>query len=114
MADKALLFYREFDAYDPAAAAKHFSADVAEPLIGLHTRLEQLADWQAPALHAVVEDVAAQHGLKFGQIAQPLRVALCGNAVSPAIDVTLELIGRGRVLGRLERAVQWLQNQAGA
>ena len=114
MADKALLFYREFDAYDPAAAAKHFSADVAEPLIGLHTRLEQLADWQAPALHAVVEEVAAQHGLKFGQLAQPLRVALCGNAVSPAIDVTLQLIGRGRVLGRLERAVQWLQSQAGA
>jgi hypothetical protein len=34
--------------------------------------------------------------------------------VSPAIDVTLELIGRGRVLGRLERAVQWLQSQASA
>jgi glutamyl-tRNA synthetase len=114
MADKALLFYREFDAYDPAAAAKHFSADVLEPLIGLRTRLEQLANWQAPALHAAVEDVAAHHGLKFGQLAQPLRVALCGSAVSPAIDVTLELIGRGRVLGRLERAVQWLQSQAGA
>jgi len=28
--------------------------------------------------------------------------------------VTLELIGRGRVLGRLERAVHWLQSQASA
>ena len=114
MADKALPFYREFEDYEPAAAAKHFSADVLEPLITLHTRIEQLADWQAPALHTIVEDVATQHGLKFGQLAQPLRVALCGNAVSPAIDVTLQLIGRGRVLGRLERAVQWLQRQAGA
>lgn len=114
MADKALLFYREFEDYDPAAAAKHFNAGVVEPLIALHTRFEQLDDWQAPTLHALVEEVATQFGLKFGQLAQPLRVALCGNAVSPAIDVTLQLIGRGRVLGRLERAVQWLQGQAGA
>jgi glutamyl-tRNA synthetase len=114
MADKALPFYREFDAYEPAAAAKHLTAEVIEPLLALHTHLEQLDDWQAPALHALVEQIAAEHGLKFGQLAQPLRVALTGTAVSPAIDVTLQLIGRGRVLGRLERAVQWLRSRAGA
>jgi hypothetical protein len=114
MAEKALPFYREFDAYEPAAAAKHLNADVIEPLLALHTHLEQLDDWQAPRLHALVEQIAAEHGLKFGQLAQPLRVALTGGAVSPAIDVTLQLIGRGRVLGRLERAVQWLRRRAGA
>ncbi|MCG2601038.1 MAG: glutamate--tRNA ligase [Achromobacter sp.] len=114
MADKALPFYREFDRYDPAAAAKHLTTEVIEPLLTLHTRFEQLEDWQAPHLHALVEEVAAQHGRKFGQLAQPLRVALCGNAVSPAIDVTLQLIGRGRTLGRLARAVEWLQNRGDA
>lgn len=114
MADKALPFYREFDHYDPAAAAKHLTPEVIEPLLTLHTRFEQLENWQAPRLHALVEEVAAQHGRKFGQLAQPLRVALCGNAVSPAIDVTLQLIGRGRVLGRLERAVEWLKNRGDA
>ena len=114
MADKALPFYREFGHYDPAAAAKHLTPEVIEPLLTLHTRFEQLENWQAPRLHALVEEVAAQHGRKFGQLAQPLRVALCGNAVSPAIDVTLQLIGRGRVLGRLERAVEWLKNRGDA
>jgi glutamyl-tRNA synthetase len=114
MADKALPFYREFGHYDPAAAAKHLTPEVIEPLLTLHTRFEQLEDWQAPRLHALVEEVAAQHGRKFGQLAQPLRVALCGNAVSPAIDVTLQLIGRGRVLGRLERAVEWLKHRGDA
>jgi glutamyl-tRNA synthetase len=113
MAEKALPFYREFQDYDPAAL-KHLTPDAIEPLLALHTRFEQLADWQAAALHQTVEDVAAQHERKFGQLAQPLRVALCGSAVSPAIDITLELIGRGRVLGRLERAVQWLQGQGSA
>jgi glutamyl-tRNA synthetase len=113
MAQKALPFYREFQDYDPASL-KHLTPDAIEPLLALHTRFEQLADWQAAALHQTVEDVAAHHGRKFGQLAQPLRVALCGSAVSPAIDITLELIGRGRVLGRLERAVQWLQGQGSA
>jgi glutamyl-tRNA synthetase len=114
MADKALPFYREFGHYDPSAAAKHLTTEVIEPLLTLHTRFEQLAQWQAPQLHALVEEVAAQHGRTFGQLAQPLRVALCGNAVSPAIDVTLQLIGRGRTLGRLERAVEWLKNRGDA
>jgi glutamyl-tRNA synthetase len=110
MAERALPFYREFQDYDPVSL-KHLTADAIEPLLALHTRFEQVADWQAPVLYRLVEDVAAQHGRKFGQLAQPLRVALCGSAVSPAIDITLELIGRGRVLGRVERAVQWLQSQ---
>jgi glutamyl-tRNA synthetase len=33
-------------------------------------------------------------------------VALTGNTISPPIDLTLELLGRERSLGRLDRALQ--------
>ncbi|MGK2942417.1 MAG: glutamate--tRNA ligase [Immundisolibacter sp.] len=114
MADKALPFYREFESYEPAAAAKHLTAATAEPLLAVYTQLEQLTDWSASTLQAALETVAEQYHLKFGQLAQPLRVALCGSAVSPAIDTTLLLIGRGRVLGRLQRALRWLETHGTA
>jgi glutamyl-tRNA synthetase len=41
--------------------------------------------------------------LGLGKIAQPLRVAVTGGTVSPPIDATLELLGRGRTLARLAR-----------
>ena len=34
------------------------------------------------------------HGLKLGQVAQPLRAALTGSTVSPGIDATLAALGR--------------------
>jgi len=42
----------------------------------------------------------------MGKIAQPLRVALTGTAVSPSIDKTLWLVGRERSLARIQRALQ--------
>ena len=51
--------------------------------------------------------IASESGVGLGKVAQPLRVALTGTAVSPPIDATAALIGRERVLGRLDSALQW-------
>ena len=49
--------------------------------------------------------MAEAGGLALGKVAQPLRVAVSGTAVSPPIDVTLELLGRAKTLARIERAL---------
>jgi len=45
----------------------------------------------------------AEHGLKMPQVAIPLRVAVLGVPQTPAIDAVLEVLGRERVLQRLDR-----------
>jgi glutamyl-tRNA synthetase len=47
--------------------------------------------------------------LKMGKVAQPLRVAVSGGAVSPPIDKTCWLIGRERVLARLQQAATFIR-----
>ena len=42
----------------------------------------------------------------LGKVAQPLRVAVTGTAVSPPIDATLALLGRDRTLQRLDLAAR--------
>ena len=49
--------------------------------------------------------ILERHGLKTKDLAQALRVALCGRPVSPGIYDTLMLVGRDEVAARLER---WL------
>jgi glutamyl-tRNA synthetase len=41
----------------------------------------------------------------LGRIAQPLRVAVAGSAISPPIDATLALLGRTRTLARIDAAI---------
>ena len=63
--------------------------------------LKDAADWQAPALEAVVKAHAEQAGLKLGKLAQPLRAALTGTSTSPGIFDVLEVLGRDEALARL-------------
>jgi glutamyl-tRNA synthetase len=41
----------------------------------------------------------------MGKVAQPLRVAVTGGTSSPSIDITLKLIGKEKVLQRIEQAL---------
>ena len=50
----------------------------------------------------------------MGKIAQPLRVALTGTAISPSIDKTLWLIGRERSLQGIERALAYVLARSAA
>jgi glutamyl-tRNA synthetase len=58
--------------------------------------------WQAAELGQAVKQTAAASGLKMPQLAIPLRVALLGLPQSPSIDAVLEVLGRERVLARLD------------
>ncbi len=74
----------------------------------LSNTLAALPEWRAEPIHAAVNRVAEESGLALGKVAQPLRVAVCGTAVSPPIDTTLELLGRRKTLARIERALGFI------
>ena len=49
--------------------------------------------------------LATELQVGLGKVAQPVRVAVTGTAVSPPIDATLALLGRERSLARLDAAL---------
>jgi len=105
MAQQSLFFFREFDAYDDKAARKHLTAEAAPLLQELAAGLDALPDWNARAIHGVIDSVAQRYAVSLGKVAQPLRVAVTGGAVSPPIDVTVALLGRATVSERIRRVL---------
>ncbi|EKD54335.1 MAG: hypothetical protein ACD_60C00092G0001 [uncultured bacterium] len=101
MAEKSRYFYQDV-IYNPDAVKKHLTLDVKPTLIEISAELAVLSHWNKEAIHQVIEHVAEKLQLKLGKIAQPLRIAVTGDTISPPIDVTLFLLGRERVLNRLE------------
>ena len=114
MADQSRFFYEEFAEYDETAAKKHLRPVALEPLRQVREAFAGLADWNRDALHAAIDAVAEQQAVKFGKIAQPLRVAVMRGAVSPSIDATLQLLGRDRTLSRLGRALALIERRIDA
>jgi len=73
-----------------------------------------VVDWQPEALDQAVHQTAEGLGVNMGKVAQPLRVALTGTSVSPAIDKTLWLVGKDRSLERIDRALQFIEQRGAA
>jgi len=109
MAAASVFFYKEVENYEPKDAATHLKPEILEPLSELRERLGGLPQWTAEAIHAAVNGLADARGIKLGKIAQPLRVAVAGRAVSPPIDQTLALLGREQTLKRLDRALEHIR-----
>jgi glutamyl-tRNA synthetase len=105
MAERARIWYVEIGEYDPAAAAKALVPAAAGPLTAARDALANIADWSPAAIDAALKSAAAALGEGIGKLAQPLRVAITGTAVSPSIDHTVYLAGRERTLARIDRAL---------
>ncbi|HEY8856730.1 MAG TPA: glutamate--tRNA ligase [Rugosibacter sp.] len=79
---------------------QHLTETARTALLVLRDRLTDCT-WHAAELGQLVKQTATELGLKMPQLAIPLRVALLGLPQSPAIDAVLEVMGRERVLERL-------------
>lgn len=108
MAEQSRIFYQDYDEFDAGAAKKHLRPVARPALERVREKLEAVEQWAPEALHQAVVDTAAFLEINMGKVAQPLRVALTGTAVSPSIDKTLWLLGREASLERITRAMAWI------
>ena len=110
MAEISAFFYRDFDDYDADAAGKHLRPEAETPLKRAREALAALETWTPERLHERLTEVGETLGVKLGKVAQPLRVAVCGRAASPGIDVTLHLLGKPATLRRIDWALSWIHS----
>jgi glutamyl-tRNA synthetase len=111
MALSSLYFFKDFASYDEKAAKKSLTVDAAPILKNILAELSALEPWSSQGIHDRIMAVATLRNLPFGKVAQPVRIAVSGGSVSPPIDATLSLLGKAKVLERLQRAYVFAQTQ---
>ncbi len=109
MAQGAVYFYQDFEAFDANAAKKHLRPVAEEALRTLLGKLEALEAWNAEAIHAEINATAEALEVGMGKVGMPLRVAITGGGQSPAIDATAELIGKARCIQRIQMALEFIE-----
>jgi glutamyl-tRNA synthetase len=82
-------------------AAKLLDTEARATLAKALPQLEATTDWKVPALEAAVRGFAEATGQKLGKVAQPLRAALTGRAVSPPVFDVMAVLGREEALARI-------------
>lgn len=97
-------FREEFD-YDPEGVARHFVPENAARVRRLREALAQVSSFDAATLEATLKSVAAELGVKPAVLVHPVRLACTGRTAGPSLYHLMEVLGRDRVLARLDRAL---------
>jgi glutamyl-tRNA synthetase len=91
--------------YDAKAVEKNLTKNEGEGLGVLRALRDEVASiepFTPDAINGALHAFAEQRTLGMGKVAQPLRVALTGNTVSPPIGETLAVLGKQRTLARID------------
>ncbi len=109
MADLAAFYFCREIAYDEKAAEKFLRSESVPILEEIINRLSKEAMIDKGIAHRLIHQLAEARGEPLVKIAQPVRVALAGKAISPPIDDVIEALGKEEVIQRLRRAIKYIQ-----
>jgi len=90
---------------DPAAAAKDFTPENKPRIQKLRDAFAQLEEFSAAKLEQTLKAIATEFGVKAGALVHPIRLATTGATAGPSLYHLLEILGKGRVLRRIDQAL---------
>ena len=91
--------------YDEKSVAKGLAKEgMGAVLDAAREALGALDEWTAEGIDAALEPLPEALDLKKRLVFQAVRVAVCGNLVSPPLGETMALVGREDCLARIDRA----------
>jgi glutamyl-tRNA synthetase len=91
--------------YDPKGVSKHFTPENKPRLEGVREALRALEKFDADNIETTLKSTASKLGVKLGAIVHPTRLAVTGSNVGPSLYHLLEVLGKEKVLARLDRAL---------
>jgi glutamyl-tRNA synthetase len=104
-------FAEELPDYDPTLLVpKKMDPASTHLLLGqARAVFEDVSPFAHDALETALRGLAETMEVKVGQLFTPIRVAVCGRTVAPPLFGTLEILGRARVLKRIDSGLEKLK-----
>ncbi len=102
-------FFTDDFEYDPQAVKKWWTKDnPAEILGGLRDVLAAIEGFEVEKVEGAIWTYLDEKGIQRIKGMQPLRIALTGKSVGPGLFDIITLLGKEKVIERLERAIRHL------
>jgi glutamyl-tRNA synthetase len=98
-------FQEEIAEYDRDTAKKDFIPENRPRLLKLREALAPLASFEPVSLEQTLKRVAGELGVKAGVLVHPTRLACTGKAIGPSLYHLMAILGKERVLQRIDHAL---------
>lgn len=112
MAESMSYYMLDEIACDEGAAKKFLKGSMVDPFQRIVQALEEAESFDEPSLEKIFERVIVTDlNMKFGKVAQPVRVALTGGTVSPGLFEVMAVLGKATVLKRMRKALAYMEQE---
>lgn len=98
-------FFTEPENYDEKGLEKHWNAEIKPVFAKYLDELRNVNDWNPAALEQHLRKFAEENNVKAGALIHPLRLALTGITISPGIFELMEVLGKEKVIKRIEKFI---------
>ncbi len=98
-------YFTDDISYHPEGVAKHFTSENKPRLQAVRDAFAGLEKFDAASIEASLKATAAQLGGKVGLLVHPTRLATTGGTAGPSLYHLLEVLGKEKVLERIDRAL---------
>ena len=98
-------YFRDEIIYQPDDAKKVFIPENKPRLEKLRNAFAALNTFDAATLETALKETAKQLGVKAGVLIHPTRLAVTGNPNGPSLYHLLEVLGKDKVMQRIEKAL---------
>lgn len=109
-AERVTFFYTDDVTYESAKLVQKGmdAAGTHAALVRARTLLASLQEWTHESMEVPMRELAAELGLKPGQLFGSIRLAVSGSTATPPLFQMMEVLGRERTLARIEQASERL------
>lgn len=102
-------FFTDDFSYDPEGADKYLNDPKLKSLLStLLRRYKDDSSFSMEAMERLLRLVAEEAGVKAAVLINAMRVGLTGQGVAPGLFDVMRVLGRERVLARMERLINYL------
>jgi len=99
-------YFKDEITCDPEAAQRDFVPENKPRLARLREALAALEPFEADPIGTSFKTAAQELGVKTGVLVHPARLACCGSTAGPSLYHLMAILGKDRVLNRLDQALQ--------
>ncbi len=99
-------YFKEEVACEPEAGQGDFAPENKPRLARLREALAKLEPFESDPIGTTLKSVAQELGIKTGVLVHPTRLACCGNTAGPSLYHLLAILGKERVLRRIDHALE--------
>ncbi|MEA1912562.1 MAG: glutamate--tRNA ligase [candidate division WOR-3 bacterium] len=104
-------FFSDDFSLDEKGASEHFYPGLSRRMRQLVDRLEELEPFNREGIEEVLRGLSQELGCRSAELIHPVRLGISGMTFGPGIFILMEVLGKKRVINRLQSLIEYLKGE---